>query len=354
VSSSQYVPAIPNKYLQSYKVLNAERASAIAKFRVVDITRYLPANYSKNGNIDYTTYIQKGITENQNVLLPNFPVLVNDRGLKVHTYSTLIFNKNSKLILKGSSKENYNIIDIRNVHNVKIYFANIQGDRYNHIGKGGQWGMGIGVWNSENVDIISPSIVNCWGDGLYLNGANNVNIINAVLNNNRRNGISVIAGNYINIKNMLAANTNGVLPMAGLDIEPNSNKELIKNILVDKPITYNNFRGILVSLYNMSGNLSREVGIHINEPVDDGSNRGMDLYVNKKNVNDKSIRGTILINNPQWINQKEIGMFYNKYGFDNNINIDINFSSVFTDLDLREKTIRDLKSNKKIHINVSK
>lgn len=346
-------PSIPSIYLKNYQISNSERQSIITQTGAVDITNYLPANYSKNGNVDYTYYIQKGILENKNVLFPNFPILIDDKGLKVPNNSVLIFNKNSKIILKGSFNSNYNILDIRNIKNVKVYFAQIVGDRDGHNGKGGEWGMGIGIWNSANVNIIKPFISNCWGDGIYVNGGTNINILNPVLNHNRRNGISIISGDSIVIKNMLSANTDGTLPKAGIDIEPNNNKvDYIKHVTIDNPITYNNYRGILVSLYNMSGSLDKKVNVQINNPIDDGSNRGIDLYVNKKKFDDRSISGSITINNPKWVNQKETPMFYNTYGYDNVINVSVNYSNTFKDIELRKKIIKNISSSKKVKVNL--
>ncbi len=43
-----------------------------------DLTGYLPQGYSKNGDTDYTSYIQQGINENSAIIMPDFPILINE------------------------------------------------------------------------------------------------------------------------------------------------------------------------------------------------------------------------------------------------------------------------------------
>lgn len=321
---------IPKSYQSGYIITDSERNATITEIEgLKDLTTFLPNGYAQDGSIDYTRFLQAGIDKYQNVLLPNFPILINDSGLKLRSNSIIIFNKYSKIILKASNKTNYNILKFSNISNVKLYYANIVGDRYMHLGKGGEWGMGIGVWNCEDIDIIKPQIINCWGDGIYINGGKNISIISPLVNNNRRNGISLISGDSILLKDVVATNTNGTLPMAGIDIEPNNNTDHVRDIIIENPKTYNNYRGILVSLYNLSGINQKHTNIQIISPFDDSSERGIDLYVTKKRQNDSSVSGTITITNPIWINQKENPIFYNNYGFGNQISINVTYSKDF-------------------------
>src|SRR5690242_19873414 len=79
--------------------------------------------------------------------------------------------------------------------------------------------------------------------------SNNIFIDGAWIDNNRRNGISVIDGNNIKISNSVISNTNGTLPMSGIDIEPNNGFGELKNINIENVTTFNNSKfGILISL----------------------------------------------------------------------------------------------------------
>src|ERR1035437_4931516 len=59
----------------------------------IDLTKYLPADFVKDASIDYTEYIQKGLDENKMVLMPNFALLINEKGINIKSGSRIIFQK---------------------------------------------------------------------------------------------------------------------------------------------------------------------------------------------------------------------------------------------------------------------
>lgn len=248
------------------------------------ILSYLPKNYDKTGNKDYTNYLQNAINENEKILLPNFPILINDKGLNLKNNSEILFQKNSKLLLKSSAKGKYGIINIIGLSNVALYNPSIIGDRSNHRGKGGEWGMGINILGSNNVSILNPNISMCWGDGIYI-GTHGHGLINSdilisggILNNNRRNAISIISGRKVSVKGVLLSNTNGTLPMAGIDIEPNNNLDKLEDIRIENSISYNNGdSGFLIYLGSLLGNETREVVISIDDCTDYFSRKSISI-----------------------------------------------------------------------------
>jgi hypothetical protein len=277
----------------------------------VDLTKYLPEDFVKNASKDYTEYIQKGLNENKIVKMPNFALLINEAGLIVKSGSRIIFQKKSSLVMKPNSLTHYGVIKISNVNDVIIYSPEIIGERDEHKGNEGEWGMGIFILGATNVQVIRPNIINCWGDGIYIGrgekgGCRNVKIINAVIDNCRRNGISITDGENIEIKNPIISNTNGTLPMCGIDIEPNDNKATIDNIQVINPKTFNNSNaGILIYLYNLVGNVKRNVNIKIENHIDNNSDIGFELGgYNEENKTAKALSGSIEIINPAWKNNR--------------------------------------------------
>src|SRR5699024_9046472 len=104
----------------------------------------------------------------------------------------------------------------------------------------------------------------------------NVKIINGVLDNNRRNGISIISGRNIEINNVFISNTNGQNPQSGIDIEPNSNDDILENIKLLNIETFNNtMNGIVVSIGNLSGQKKKELSIKIDNHKDTYSYLGL-------------------------------------------------------------------------------
>jgi len=277
--------------------------------RIVD---YLPKNYVKDSSVDYTKYVQLALDENKDVIFPNFPILINDNGIVLSSNTNIYFDVNSKLILKQSSKESYSMLKIYNVENVNLFNVHLVGDRYQHIGSEGEWGMGIRIQNAKNINIYNSTIRDMWGDGIYItsfgNTSNqNILIQSSWIDNTRRNGISIISGEDINIDYVKISNTNGTAPASGIDIEPNNTSNKVKNIILSNIITYNNQRdGIVLDFTNLvhDGGIN-EVKVTINNHIDIGSNYGLFLAgFRKLNKGSRPLEGEIVIKNVNWIGSR--------------------------------------------------
>jgi len=221
-----------------------------------NIVSYLPKNYSKSGNVDYTSYIQNALDNETQIIMPNFPVLVNSGGLSVRSNTSIIFQTNSNIIIQPNNKTNYGIINIINESNVNLYNVKVTGDKYKHLGNTGEWGMGLNIIGSKNIKIINPNVTQCWGDGIYIGTRGilpeNITISGGIVDDNRRNGISIISGRDITIENIVLSNTNGTLPMAGIDLEPNKANEQLDNIVLKNVTTFNNSQdGFLIYLFKL-------------------------------------------------------------------------------------------------------
>lgn len=277
-----------------------------------DLTKVLPDGFVKDGSVDYTTFIQKGIDENLNVIMPNFPVLINKKGISVKSNSSIIFKKKSALLMEPNDLSNYAVLLISNVSNVVIQSPVIIGERNKHKGIKGEWGMGVFITDSKNIQISSSSISNCWGDGIYIGGGEinaneNIKITDAKINNCRRNGISITNGKDIFILNSTILNTNGTSPMAGIDIEPNNDKSTIDNILISNVTTLNNgYYGILIVLGALPVIISKSVTIKIDNHIDRQSKTAFYIAKFRGDYKDKTaLLGSIIVNNPKWYNNKK-------------------------------------------------
>lgn len=245
----------------------------------------LPKSFKRDGSVDYTDIVQTVLNRYKVVVFPDFPLLISNKGLNLRSNSTIYFKKNSVLLLKGSAISSYSVLRIYNVENVKIYNARIEGDRNFITSRKGEWGMGIRIQNSRNVQIFSPYIKNCWGDGIYIGQdskqsreTSDVLIEGGIIDNCRRNSISITCGKNIRIRSILLANSNGTLPMSGLVIEPNFNSDYIQQILLDNIISYNNAEsGYIFSVAKLYGRKKNEISIIGNNLSDKFSKNG--LYV---------------------------------------------------------------------------
>lgn len=273
-----------------------------------DLTTILPLNYVKDGSDDYTEYLQRGIDSHSKIIFPNFPLLINERGLKLKSNSVLHFPSESLLVLKPNKLASYQILLIKDKKNVTLFDVKIKGDRDKHIGEKGEWGMGVSILGSKNISLINPQISHCWGDAIYIGSSNNtssekISIKNAKLDYNRRNGISIISCNDLELIDPIISNTDGTLPMSGIDIEPNHNTDIIDNISIINPVTFNNSKdGILIVLTRLPVMVGKKkVNVKIENHIDDSSFAPVRLGSGfRKDGN--ALEGSIKFINSTWIN----------------------------------------------------
>lgn len=334
-----------NKMEVSYANMQTTKLNNFKKAK--DLTELLPKGFSTKGNVDYTSYLQEGINQYDKVIMPNFTVLINDKGLKLRNNNHLLFQKNSVLVLKPTSKSQYSLLMIDGVQNVAVHYPKIIGDRKNHLGSKGQWGMGIWIKNSKNIQIFSPNISNCWGDGIYLGHEKgsavneNVKIVNGIIDNNRRNGISIISGRNIEINNVFISNTNGQNPQSGIDIEPNSNDDILEDIRLLNIETFNNtMNGIVVSIGNLSGQKKKVVSIEIDNHKDTYSYLGLSFLMSRHNSKGtmSNVAGTINLKNLTYNDPGLASLMTYKGKKNNKVNINI-------------ENVNVLKRNRRVNFN---
>lgn len=314
--------ALPKAYIAGDSPAFRQEAAALMG-KAFDLTTLLPSGYVKDGSVDYTSYLQAGIDKHETVVFPDFPVLINAKGLQTHSNSNLVFKPGAKLLLAPNDQERYAMLGITGVENVNVYYPVLVGDRDKHQGNSGEWGMGIDIRSSQNINIIRPVISNCWGDGICIGQlklkevrpdvkafpVQNIAIYNAQLDYNRRNGISVGCVNGLKIIKPVISNSYGTSPMTGIDIEPNSNRDFVDNIEIDNPITFNNAQhGISVHLSALPGQQAREVNCSIKNHIDDGSQIGFFISGYKEKYDNiagvQPLTGNIDVSNPVWKNNK--------------------------------------------------
>lgn len=302
---------VPVNLLPSASILASlhQKADAVAQ-GAYDLTSALPSGYVKDGSVDYTSYLQQALRSHPKVVFPDFPVMISPKGLILVSNSILIFKPSSKLIIQPSNLPHYNALMLYNVNNVAIYFPVIEGDRKAHSGTGGEWGHGINISGSTNIQVINPKVADCWGDGIYIGktssrGCQNIYICYAELDYNRRNGISIVSVDSLNLVHPVISNTNGTRPMAGIDIEPNDNTDVLKNINIDSPVTFNSYMGISVELIGIPGVSDKNVGITINGHLDEQSYFPFGVGMFPKSKDASNVSGNIKIVNPIWKDNKK-------------------------------------------------
>lgn len=160
---------------------------------------------------------------------------------------------NTNLIVEGTlrlqpndQKRSY-VILVGHCDNVNISGnGKIIGDKKEHLGTEGEWGMGIYVAWSRHVSISGVSVYNCWGDCICVcKDSKDVQIQDCYLSGGRRQGISIIAVNDIAVRDCTISNVGGTNPEYAIDVEPNSN-ETVRNVAVENVVVENCKGGFLV------------------------------------------------------------------------------------------------------------
>lgn len=214
----------------------------------------------------------------------------------------------------------YTIISIYDVENVKIFNGILIGDKDTHNYKNEnsthEWGYGIDVKSSKNVEITSMQISNMTGDGiavsnLTVKGKNtkqvrtteNLKISNCNIYENRRQGISIICGENIDIYNNEIHDIKGTSPQAAIDLETNNDAmQKINNIRIYNNKIYNRFAIMtLLNIYNVdifNNEIAGKIIIYeTNEKVELFNNEinGGEILAKLPTQRPQSIRNSIII-----------------------------------------------------------
>ncbi len=189
-----------------------------------------------DGVSDDTAAIQAAVNSSHDVTFTDGVYMINadgaggdSNGGGVTPQSNTIIRCSGNAVLQATTSRltGYNVLRLNQVSNVKIYGCTIQGERSTHIGSSGEWGFGIGIWGSTDIDLENVTVKDCWGDGIYIMRvysttmrSQRIHGKNVVSTNNRRQAMSIIDGVDITFEGSYFLNANGTPPQAGIDVEP--------------------------------------------------------------------------------------------------------------------------------------
>jgi hypothetical protein len=178
------------------------------------------------------------------VLVPNGTYMVNAVGknrLTLKSDMTLKLSTGATLKAIPNNSEKYSILSIAGVSNVTVVGGTLEGEREEHVGKSGEWGMGIYIDRGANhITISGVASKNMWGDGFYVEGATDVKFCSVTADNNRRQGLSIIEADGLIVKNSTFKNTHGTRPSDGIDLEPDNAAQRITNVRIQDSLFLDN------------------------------------------------------------------------------------------------------------------
>lgn len=240
---------------------------------------------------------------------------IDATGLTLHTNSHIRFASGASIKLLAHNTASYQILRVWDAQNVTIENPTVDGSKelnsaVNDPNDGGA-GMGISIAGSTTINITTPTTINCWGDGIYISNSyrtlttvsSGVTITGHHATGCRRQGASIIGGNNITFQDPIWENISGTLPSAGLDIEPNSNNNVLQNIKIINPTTNNCKVGILVYLAQLPGPKPQVVTIDISNHHDTAA-RDTAFEVGGLKLNGHSVTGHVASNSPTFTHSK--------------------------------------------------
>lgn len=218
-----------------------------------------------DGRTDDTAAIQKAIDKvagtGGTVLVPDGIYLIDavgGKGLALKRDMTLKLSKGATLKTIPNASDHSFILTIANASNVTVVGGTLHGDRAEHTGKTGEWGMGLRIGsNAEHVTVVGVTSKDMWGDGFFIEGAKDVTFCSVTADHNRRQGLSVIEADGVVVMDSVFSNTRGTRPSAGIDLEPDRGDQQITNVQIQHSKFLNNAgAGVLISGRKHTTNVS--------------------------------------------------------------------------------------------------
>lgn len=99
----------------------------------------------------------------------------------------------------------------------------------------------------KNILVENLRMVQSGGDGIGVSGTD-ITIRNCVCDDNHRQGMSVFSVENLLVENCVFSNTRGTPPQAGVDIEPDRAREILKNVVFRNCVSFGN-AGIGFEMY---------------------------------------------------------------------------------------------------------
>lgn len=236
-------------------------------------------------------------------------------GLTLRSGSRVRFAPGASIKLLPHNEAFYQIFRIWDVEDVVLEGATLDGSKeLNAAPKdphNGGYGMGISIAGSSNITLVSCTTSACWGDGIYIANSyarkekwcRGITVLDHRANRCRRQGVSIISGANIVLERPVWENIGGTMPSAGLDIEPNSNLDVLDNIRVVNPTTRNCRTGILMYLQALVGPNPKVIQIEITHHRDESAIVAP-VNISGLELAGHVVTGRIVIDSPTWVNSR--------------------------------------------------
>ena len=218
-----------------------------------------------DGQTDDTAALQRAIDavgkKGGTVFVPDGTYMINAVGPKqvsLKSATTLKLSAGATLKAIPNAEKAYSILTISAVSDVAVVGGTLLGDRDEHQGSAGEWGMGIMVMEgAERITIDRVTSRKMWGDGFYVGSGKHVTFCSVVADRNRRQGLSITQAHDVTVTDSVFSNTRGTDPSAGIDLEPDRPDQTITRVLIRRSKFLRNAGpGVLIAAQKRAQNVS--------------------------------------------------------------------------------------------------
>jgi hypothetical protein len=243
--------------------LNATGGGTMTRTAIIDSLNWfadaMDSGAVPSKTVDQSTNLQKvidGAKYGTGIIFPPDTFYFGPLNNKSGVY--LILNGTTLLMEEDHGAQWDNWLDWNDVENSGILgWGNIDGNREAWSSKGDGYGRGINIrGTSKNLYFENLNMHHFAEDGFYIGEMNgdtpeNIHLVRIRIDSAYRNGFTISSGRNIYVDGIVASNTNGATPEAGIDIEPNVAADTVQNIVINNAVTYgNNKHGVWVTMFD--------------------------------------------------------------------------------------------------------
>ncbi|MCQ2389821.1 MAG: right-handed parallel beta-helix repeat-containing protein [Kiritimatiellae bacterium] len=186
---------------------------------------------------------------------------------------------------------------------LRMWKKDYQGPDYKH----GEWRYALRIYHCENVLVEGISLVESGGDGIGVTGRN-ITIRNCVCDRNHRQGISVFSAENLLIEDCVLSNTSGTPPQAGIDIEPDRNKEVLKNVVLRNVRSFGNVGNGFELYLNNLDDTTPPISVLFDKCVSEGNATSASVHGGSSRV-DHFVKGKVEFTNCTFESPRRAGIF---------------------------------------------
>ncbi len=234
----------------------------------LDVTRFGAVG---NGAMDDTAAFQAAInalpSSGGTIIVPDGTYMIDTtKGINLRSNMRLAMHSNAYLKSIPNSADFASVVKAWNVSNVEIVGGHILGERTQHAPSANDISevkvhYGISIQEANTVYVHNIQVADCYGDGVLVGTTFGwraftlpwgITLNHVTVTNSARQGLSITAADQVYVLNSSFTGSHGMIPNAGIDLEP-ARLGPLKHVRLENNVLSNNQGNGLEIHDNLSG-----------------------------------------------------------------------------------------------------